>query len=132
MFDFVILPTIFLNLIMSLIFNLFNSFDFKMIILLVEMQGPMTFWSTCSNCCQIKQDKFRTNFLSEKAKPDFNQNHDCCVFLPVNGCSARHSLVEIDFLMLKQLFRTLTEQNKQKIKGKPLKIMQNMQYKSNT
>ena len=43
MFDFVILPTIFLNLIMSLIFNLFNSFDFKMIILLVEMQGPMTF-----------------------------------------------------------------------------------------
>ena len=48
----------------------------------------------------------------------------CCVFRPANGCSACHSLVEIDFLTLKQLFPSLTEQNKQKIKGKPLKIMQ--------
>ena len=51
----------------------------------------------------------------------------CCVFQPANGYSARCSLVEIDFLMLKQLFPSLTEQNKQKIKGKLLKIMQNMQ-----
>ena len=35
----------------------------------------------------------------------------CCVFWPANGCSAHHSLVEIDFLMLKQLFPSLTEQN---------------------
>ena len=43
--------------------------------------------------------------------------------------SACRSLVEIDFLMLIQLFLSLTEQkqNKQKIEGKPLKIMQNMQ-----
>ena len=27
---------------------------------------------------------------------------DCCVFLPANGCSARHSLVEFIFLMLKR------------------------------
>ena len=51
----------------------------------------------------------------------------CCVFQPANGCSACCLLVEIDFLMLQQLFPSLTEQNKQKIKGKRLKIMQNMQ-----
>ena len=51
----------------------------------------------------------------------------CCVFRPVNGCSACRLLVKIDFLMLKQLFPSLTEQNKQKIKGKPFKIMQNTQ-----
>ena len=28
----------------------------------------------------------------------------CCVFRPANGCSARLSLVKINFLMLKQLF----------------------------
>ena len=43
--------------------------------------------------------------------------HDCCVFRPANRCSACRSLVEIDFLMLKQLFPSLMEQNKQKIKG---------------
>ena len=32
----------------------------------------------------------------------------------------RLSLVEIDFLTLNQLFPSLTEQNKQKIKGKPI------------
>ena len=36
----------------------------------------------------------------------------CCVFQPANGCSARHSLVKIDFLTLKQLFLSKTEQNK--------------------
>ena len=36
--------------------------------------------------------------------------NSCCVFRPANGCSACHSLVEIDFLMLKQLFPSLTEQ----------------------
>ena len=51
----------------------------------------------------------------------------CCVFQPVNGCSARCSLVQISFLTIKQLFPSPTEQNKQKIKGKQLKIMQNMQ-----
>ena len=49
-----------------------------------------------------------------------------CVFRPAKGCSARRLLVEIDFLTLKQLFPSLTEQNKQKNKRKPLKIMQNM------
>ena len=28
----------------------------------------------------------------------------CCVFRPANGCSARCSLVELNFLTLKQLF----------------------------
>ena len=28
----------------------------------------------------------------------------CCVFRPANGCSARRSLIEINFLTLKQLF----------------------------
>ena len=31
-------------------------------------------------------------------------NNVCCVFRPANGCLARSSLVEINFLMLKQLF----------------------------
>ena len=30
--------------------------------------------------------------------------NDCCVFRPMNKCSAHRSLVEINFLMLKQLF----------------------------
>ena len=33
----------------------------------------------------------------------------CCAFQPANGCSACRLLVEIDFLMLKQLFPSLTE-----------------------
>ena len=37
----------------------------------------------------------------------------CCVFRPANGCPARRSLVEIDFLTIQQLFPSLTEQNKQ-------------------
>ena len=41
----------------------------------------------------------------------------CCVFWPANRCSTHHSLVEIDFLMLKQLFPSLTEQNKQNKEG---------------
>ena len=45
----------------------------------------------------------------------------CCVFRPANRCSACRLLIEIDFLMLKQLFPSLTKQNKQKIKGKPSK-----------
>ena len=36
----------------------------------------------------------------------------CCVFRPAYGYSAHRSLVEIDFLMLKQLFLSLTEQIK--------------------
>ena len=36
--------------------------------------------------------------------------NSCCVFRPANGCSAHRSLVEIDFLTLKQLFPSLTEQ----------------------
>ena len=40
----------------------------------------------------------------------------CCVFQPANGCSACCSLVEINFLMLKQLFLSLAEQNKEKRK----------------
>ena len=31
----------------------------------------------------------------------------CCVFQPANGCSARRSLVEKDFLMLKQIWLSL-------------------------
>ena len=42
-----------------------------------------------------------------------NLTQMCCVFRPANGCSAPHSLIKIDFLMLKQLFPSLTEQNKQ-------------------
>ena len=38
-------------------------------------------------------------------------NKSCCVFPPANKCSARPSLVEINFLMLKQLFPSLIEQN---------------------
>ena len=53
----------------------------------------------------------------------------CCVFRPANGCSAHSLLVEKDFLMLKQLFPSLTEQNKQKIKGKPHKIMHKRGWK---
>ena len=41
--------------------------------------------------------------------------YHCCVFRPANRCSACGSLVEIHFLMIKQLFPSLTEQNKQKI-----------------
>ena len=37
----------------------------------------------------------------------------CCVTRPANGCSANRLQVKIDFLMLKQLFLSLTEQNKQ-------------------
>ena len=36
----------------------------------------------------------------------------CCVFQPANGCSAHRLLVKIDLLTLKQLFPSLTEQNK--------------------
>ena len=64
--------------------------------------------------------------LREQSKTVFTTDI-CFVFQPANGCSTRRSLVKIDFLTLKQLFPSLTEQNKQKIKGKPLKIMQNMQ-----
>ena len=39
----------------------------------------------------------------------------CCVFRAANGYSSRRSLVEIDFLTLKQIFLSLTEQNKQKM-----------------
>ena len=35
----------------------------------------------------------------------------CCVFRPTNGCSVRRLLVEIKFVMLKQLFLLQTEQN---------------------
>ena len=38
----------------------------------------------------------------------------CCIFQPANGCSARHSLVEINFLALKLLFPSQTEENKEK------------------
>ena len=51
----------------------------------------------------------------------------CCVFRPANGCSTSCLLVKIDFLKLKKFFLSLKEQNKQKIIGKPLKIMQNVQ-----
>ena len=46
--------------------------------------------------------------------------HNCCVFWPANGCSAGHSLVEIN-LMLKQLFLSLTELNKEKRKESRIK-----------
>ena len=36
-------------------------------------------------------------------------NPKCCVFRPVNGCSTRRVLVEIMFLMLKQLFPSLKQ-----------------------
>ena len=39
-----------------------------------------------------------------------------CVFWPANRCSACHSLVEINFLTLKQLFPSLTEENKERRK----------------
>ena len=42
-------------------------------------------------------------------------DHPYCVFQPANGCSTHRSLVEIDFLMLKQLVPSLTQQNKQLI-----------------
>ena len=67
---------------------------------------------------------FLKNRIPSQKEIRFTSN--CCVFRPANGCSARRSLVKIDFLTLKQLFPSLTEQNKQKSKGKPLKIMQNM------
>ena len=44
-------------------------------------------------------------------------NKSCCVFPPANKCSARPSLVEINFLMLKQLFPSLTKEKKEKRKS---------------
>ena len=40
----------------------------------------------------------------------------CCVFQPANQCSACSRLVEIKFLMPKQLFLSLTEENIEKRK----------------
>ena len=39
-------------------------------------------------------------------KPFFNVG--CCAFRPANGCSTRRSLVEINFLMFKQLFTSFS------------------------
>ena len=54
--------------------------------------------------------------IKNQKQPSIGVVNKCCVFRPANGCSACRSLVKIDFLMLKQLFLSLTEQNKQKIK----------------
>ena len=40
----------------------------------------------------------------------------CCVFQPAIDCSASRSLVKINFLMQKQLFPSLMEENKEKRK----------------
>ena len=52
-----------------------------------------------------------------------HNNYICCVFRPVNGCSACGSLVKINFLTQKQLFPSLSKKNKEK-KSKPYKNMQ--------
>ena len=63
--------------------------------------------------------KFVNFFLSKRFQLCLtNLADNCCVFRPANGCSARRLLVEIDFLMLKQLFQSLMEQNKQKNNAK--------------
>ena len=67
------------------------------------------------------KNRFLTFWINKKNVPSFKQENVsismvfCCVFRPANRCSARRLLVKIDFLTLKKLFPSLTEQNKQYI-----------------
>ena len=86
------------------------------------------YWLTCGQ--MVKQNKTSFKLVSSLFDKPCHRNQDgrglsikaqytkmdsccdpscegfylCCVFRPVNGCSAHRSLVEINFLTLKQLF----------------------------
>ena len=56
----------------------------------------------------------KQNLFTEQFYSTHSIIYSCCVFWPANWCSGCHSLVEINFLTLKQLFPSLTEQKKKK------------------
>ena len=83
--------------------------------------NKLLFWMPRVCLAEIKDIKLSRGeiCLANFIPPVIGASQGCCVFWPANGCSARRLLVKIDFLMLKQLFLSLTEQNKHKIKRKP-------------
>ena len=75
-----------------------------------RMLSCETFFEMKENCKNNFQEfvllvwgffkKLKFNFFQKF----YTVAHACCVFRPANGCSAHCSLVEINFLPLKQLF----------------------------
>ena len=77
------------------------------------------------SCRQIQKHKYSKERERKRVESKHNKQTEkkiywkkdiCCVFRPVNGCSARRLLVKINFSKPKQLFPSLTKQNKEKRK----------------